>query len=265
MRRWQRILFVLCSAQVVIISVLLLHAHTLQSETTTIARRLRAAESPNPLSTRIALLEDENERIRKDLATIPALREESKRIESQMAAESAQEMALWAARTNQILAETEKTRQRIAEIQAWEANYIRMQLRDRAAARLAEQARERSNAGGDSADEYRKLESNLKQIAERTSRQLAVLRDWAATEKTKENRDVFRVNIGQARTNLDTAMKQLGKDVDLFEQLPVKPEDADSKIPFMRTLLPDLNGVSAALYLDGTVVWSPPWNEALNQ
>ena len=266
MRGLRRILLALCCAQVVIISVLLLHARALRNETATVTNRLRAAESaPNVLSARTILLEGENDRIRKDLATIPMLREESKRIESQMAAKSAQDIALWAARTNQIQTETELTRQRIAEIETWEANYNRTQLRDRAAARLAEQARERANSPGDASDEYRKLETKLKQIAERMSRQLAVRRDWATMEKTVENRDAFKSRIREAWTSFDTAMKQLGKDIDLFEELPVKPEDADSKTPFLRTLLPDLNGVSATLNLDGTVVWSPPWTEALSK
>jgi chromosome segregation ATPase len=264
MRGLRRILMVLCGAQAIIIGALLLHARAMQNETTMVAGRLRAAESaPNALSTRIALLKGENERIQKDLASIPALREESKRIQSEMAAGSAQEIALWAARTNRIQTETELTRQRIAEIEAWEANYNRMQLKDRAAARQAEQAREKSNSSGDASDEYRNLETKLKQIAEGMSRQLAVRRDWASMEKTSENRDVFKSRMGEAWTNFDTAMKQLGKDIDLFEQLPIKPGDANSKMPFLRSLLPDLHGVTATLYLDGTVVWSPPLSEAL--
>ena len=262
----RKILLVFCSVQAVIIGALLLHTRALQNETTTVRNRLRAAElAPIDVSTRIALLKDENERIRKDLATIPTLREESKRIESQIAAESAQEIARWMALTNQIQTATEHTRQRIAEIEAWEQNYNRTQLQKRAAARLVERASEKENSSGDPSDDYRKLESNLKEIAERMSRQLAVRRDWATTEKTSENRDAFKTRMGEAWNNLDGAMKQLGKDIDLFEQLPVKPEDADSKTAFLRTLLPDLHGVTATLYLDGTVVWSPPWDEALNR
>lgn len=262
MHNSKRIPLALCCAQMVIIGALLLHARALQNETATVTNRLRAtASTPNDLSTRIALLKGENERIRKDLATIPALREESKRIESQIAAESSQEIALWAARTNQLQAATEQTRQRIVEIESWEKNYNRMQLQKRAAERLAELASEKSDSHDDASDQYRGLEANLKQIAERMSRQLAVRRDWIAMEKTTESRDAFKARIGQAWTNLDTAMKQLGKNIDLFEELPVKPEDADSKTPFLRTLLPDLHGVTATLYLDGTVVWSATRDE----
>ena len=266
MRSPLRILMVLCGAQVVIIGALLLHARGLQNETTTVTNRMRIAEStPNPLSARTTLLKNENERLRQDLATIPALRDEAKRIQSQIAAESAQEIALWAARTNQIETATEQTRQRIAEIEAWEKNYDRMQLQKRAAARLVERASEKSDSTGDTSDEYRKLETKLKEIADRMSNQLAVRRDWATTEKTTENREVLKVRMGETWTNLDTAMKRLGKDIDLFEELPVKPEDANSKTPFLRTLLPDMHGVNATLYLDGTVVWSPPWDEALKR
>ena len=260
MRTW-RILLTLCGAQVAIIAAILLHARALQNETTRITSRLRAESKPSDLSARIVLLEGENERIRKDLATIPLLREESKRIESEIAAESAQEIALWTAGTNEIQAATEQTRQRIAEIERWEANYNRMQLQKRAAERLAELTSQKSDH--DASDQYRGLEGNLKQIAERMNRQLAVRRDWTAMEKTIENRDAYRSRIGEAWTNLDAAMKQLGKNIDLFEELPVKPEDADSKTPFLRTLLPDQQGVTATLYLDGTVIWSSTGAEVI--
>lgn len=60
-------------------------------------------------------------------------------------------------------------------------------------------------------------------------------------------------------------MQRLGKDIDLFEELSVMPRDANSKTPLYRSVIPDQHGVTATLFLDGTVEWSPALEQALKK
>lgn len=116
---------------------------------------------------------------------------------STISVESAAEMAFWAAQTNQLLAAVEQSRRHIAEIEAWEEDYKRMKMRERATARLAEQAAEKSSSTANVSVDYRNLESTLKQIAARVSQQLAVRRDWDTTEKTPESREAFQAKMSE--------------------------------------------------------------------
>jgi hypothetical protein len=149
---------------------------------------------------------------------------------------------------------------RLAEIASWEKERAGAEIRERASARLAQKALEPT---GSATDEYSQLGAKLREVADRMSKQLTVRKEWAAMEKTAAARDAFKLRMSERWTELDAAMKRLGADKDLFVELPVKPDDDFASTPFMRPAIPDLRGVTATLYLDGKVVWSPPLREAL--
>lgn len=265
MRGKWKLWLILTIAQLGLIGALLLHARAMQSQDAAIAANVRAVHSaPSPARDRLALIESDNNRLKRDLATIPALQEDSKRLENQVAAESAKTAEIWMAQSNRLQTAIEHTRQQIAAIEAWEKNYHNAQMRERASARLAQKASGNLKTPAAAAAEYVQLELSLKQISDRMKNQLAVRRKWADTEKTPESRDAFKQRLATAWNDLETARKQLGEDSVLFEELPVTPNDLESsKTPFLRSVVPDLHGVTATLYLDGTVEWSPPLREAL--
>ncbi len=267
MRGKWNLLLILTITQLGLIGALLLHARAMQSQDTAIAANVRALHSaPSPASERLALIESDNNRLKKDLATIPALQDDSKRLENQIAAESAKTAEIWMAQSNRLQTAIEHTRQQIAEIEAWEKNYNNAQMRERASARLAQKASANLKTPAAAAAEYVQLELTLKQISDRMKNQLAVRREWANTEKTPESRDEFKRRLAAAWTGLEAATKQLGEDSVLFEELPVTPNDLESsKTPLLRSVVPDLHGVTATLYLDGTIEWSPPFREALGK
>jgi hypothetical protein len=52
-------------------------------------------------------------------------------------------------------------------------------------------------------------------------------------------------------------MARLGKDKALFEELPLNsPDQTDPRTAVLRSIIPDAQGLSTTVYLDGTVEYS---------
>lgn len=231
-----------------------MHTRAMQRGEAALAAQSQTVNSePDPNAERLALIQNENERLKKDLATIPSLQAESKNLEQQIAAQSVKETEIWKTQSNRLQGEIDATRARIDEIATWEKDRTEAEVRQHAADRLAQKG------VASNADDYAQTEATLKQIADRTREMLTVRRDWEKTLKTPEAKDAFRKQMDAAWSGLDTAMKRLGDDTPLYRQLPAQPADVDNpRTPLFRSVIPDLHGVSATVYLDGTVEWSPP-------
>ena len=257
-RRW-KLLLLLSAAQFVLIAGLLLHTRAMQREEAAATTQLQSiSNEPDPNAERLTLIQSENERLKKDLATIPSLEAESKKLEQLIAAQSVKESEIWTTQSNRLAGEINETRRRIDEIATWEKDRIEAEVRQHASERLAQKA------AAFNSDDYSQTESTLKEVADRTRDMLTLRRELEKMPKTPEVRATFRKKMDAAWSGLDAAMKRLGDDTPLYRQLPANPADVDNpKTPLFRSVVPDLHGVSATLYLDGTVEWSPPLNQAL--
>jgi hypothetical protein len=257
-----RVIVAVCVLQVGLICVLALRTSRINAEN----RELIFQSSPSNPKPIVALesLEKENSRLKSELATIPDLSRKVQELQKVSAEESAKASEFWTQRSNMIESAIAKTKDEIRAIEDWGQNFDRAKLRERAAARLAQKAAAGAKTPEEVVAGYARTQEILQTIATRTAKMREVRQQWQASEKKPENRAEFKRNMDAAWSGLDAAVKMLGDDSELFEQLPAPPENADlSKMPFYRSLIPDLHGVTATLYFDGTVAWSPPLTEAL--
>jgi hypothetical protein len=255
MRRSSQILVVLGITQLCLIPAFYFRTRAIHVEAKAQADAYSSSVSAvNPTAQRLATLTSENTRLKNDLTTIDALKLQAKRLDQEIAATTVQTDAAWSAESNRLQSAIETSRARITDLENWEKERNRAELRKLAAARLAQKAQENSR---DPADEKAQLESTFNQIAAGMRAQLEARREWAKMEKTPENREMFKSRLGAAWSNFDQAHKSLGPDSALFEDLPMTPDSDASSTPLLRSVLPDLQGVTATVYLDGRVEWSP--------
>jgi hypothetical protein len=247
MRAPFKLLIVLCLAQIILISALLLHARSIQNETPSPLPESSATSSEVK---RLALIETENDRLKKGLAEIATLRAEAQRLENQFSNETAQIDRLWNAQSNHIHSAIEQTRRRITEIEEWERHRARQELQDRAASRLAQRG----------PIDYPQLEANLRAIGDRASKLLAIRREWAGMDKDAKKAEAFKARMSESWMEFDKAQKQLGDDLALFQDFAAGPTVDPAATILLHSILPDQHGRMVTVYYDGNVVWSPPLN-----
>ena len=254
----RRTLLLLGSAHVALLVFFLSRTWKLQNENALLAAGLRATALPSISSGRVTLLQRENERLKSDLATIPGLAAAAKRLETEITEQQMKNSANWAGRSNLIQEAIEQKLKELREIWDWDKDQRKLALVEAAKARLAEKASLESNRPEDVEKEYSQLKSVLTQLGLSMKNQLEFRREWMKSDKSPDSRTAFQSNFGQARKSWETAMHQLGDDQVLYEELPVKATDEDlSRTPVLRSIIPDLHGMSATVYLNGSVVLSP--------
>lgn len=252
--------FAFVVVQVCLIGVLTLRTRALQAENQELVSQSTAAATSS--NTRLELFEKENQRLKADLVGIPALSAKVEQLKKESEEEARRITGVWMERSNAIQIAIQNKRDEIRRLEEWEKEHAKMKMRERAQARLAQKGTVQTPQ--EAADDYAVLEKALRDIGLRAKRMTEVRQEWRNTDKTPENRSTFQTNMNAAWQELDAAVKKLGADFDLFEELPIDSPELDfSETPLYRSVIPDSRGITATLYLDGTVVWSPPLSSAL--
>ena len=242
-----KLLLFLGLAQIVVIGALLLQSRSLKNQAANALAFNTPARGP---AERLELIQRENVRLKKDLSEIPLLQAEARRLENALAEQSARASEVWSAHSNQLQSAIEQSRRNISEIETWEKEKTLAEIRQRAAARLAQKAAEGPT-------DYVQFDANLRQIGERMRNLMTARREWDAMEKTDDKGEAFKARMAKWWTEYEGAKGMLGEDIKLFEELPVRLKDDFSKTPFLRSVLPDQRGFTVTVYADGNVQWSP--------
>jgi hypothetical protein len=251
--RWKTVLW--CAvACLTSLSFLVQQMRKLDEENRRLALQMSSSDAISGSLQRLAILEKENEQLRADLGMIPNLVATRDRLRNELIQQETRKTHAWVGASNVIIAAIAQKSEEISEIYRLSAEEQRRKAREAAEQRLAEKATEESQ---EPAEDYDLVKQRLQQVCVATKQLLDLRKERAAADKTEENRVAFRSRFQKAAADRMRAMNELGKDHVLYENLPLPPtiEDA-SKVPVLRSIIPDRRGISTTVYLDGTVVFA---------
>ena len=211
-----------------------------------------APEAGSAIAQRLALVEKENEQLRADLASIPTLAATHDGLRQQLTEQASGKADAWAGCSNLIAAAIAQKREELTDTYRRSSEEQHRKAREIAAERLADKASEESQ---EPAQEDDQLKERLQQVGLSIKQLVDLRKERAAADNTEETKAAFRARFKKAAMDRMRALEDLGKDQVLYETLPLPPtiEDA-AKVPVLRSILPDRHGLSATVYLDGTVI-----------
>jgi hypothetical protein len=246
-----RIRLILAVLNLALLAFLFQETRKLRRENLRVAVELQTSSRPSKTVERARLLQAGNERLKKDLLTIPVLAASAKSLQTELEERRPQQTAAWAAASNRLHEAIRLKRDELAGLADWSVEWDRMKLRRVAEARLAEKRLE-----PDSPADPARLETALQQLGSSTQRRLDIIREWQESDKSPEKRAVFLAGLAEFQAQRDGAIQQLGKDLVLYEEIPVPMTNRNPQAPAFRSLVPDPQGRLATVYVNGDVVWS---------
>jgi len=214
-------------------------------------RNITALMADDSADAPFKLLREENERLKSELRKVPELTAAAGRMRKQLLAPATNDSA-WTVKTNAIHFAIEQKKNELAELSRWQHERQTAEQQEAARARLVEKAQE---AQIDHDEPYAKLKETLSKLALARKRIIDLRQDWGQLPNAEQkNRQPL---LQEARAEWMSANERLGKDNVLYQALPITDlsQDAATAV-FMRSVLPDRNGMSVTVYLDGTVKFS---------
>lgn len=200
-------------------------------------------------ATRLHGIQQENSRLQSELKTLPELKARAAQLQNEIQANK--DATPWAAQSNTLQASIMQKQQEIAEISRWSSEWHKAKQREAAQARLLEKAKESSVDGEQRYAETTNILSNLALAWKRLSE---VRSEWKQLDKSEKDR--FRSRLDEAESQWSAAYRALGKDTVLYQEFPFTNSTEPRSVLLMRSVVPDQNGMTTSVYLDGTVNFS---------
>ena len=199
----------------------------------------------------LSALKQENIRLQSELKKLPELTAAAAELREQLAPQQNKNNALWTAQSNALQTAIEQQKRDLAEVHRWSSNWHTAKQRAWAASRLAEKA---SALAADPEKEYAQTKETLHHLALAEKRLAEVRHEWV--QLAKSEKDQFRPRLEQAQAEWSAAYQKLGEDRALYQTFPLTNTQNPSTVVFLRSIVPDQNGTSITVYLDGTVQFS---------
>jgi DNA repair exonuclease SbcCD ATPase subunit len=250
--RWKAFL-ILCAMCMLALGVVAKRTHALTAEN----RRLALTGQP-PISvskpSALAPLLEENDRLRSELKKVPELKAAIQKLRGETDDDQSEQAGVWHSYSNRIHAAIGEKQRQLQELRAWAKERDAAEKRAAAARRLEERAAEGFT---NSPEEYDKIKERLANLGIARQRLHNIRSEWTQSGKTAQDRTTFQAKLKEAQGVWFEAFQQLGKDIALYEELPLPPTvDNPAGTPLLRSVIPDQNGLSATLYLDGNVIYT---------
>jgi hypothetical protein len=213
------------------------------------ALQSQPVSAPADFATRLQGIQQENSRLQSELKTLPELKARAAQLQNEIQANK--NATLWPAQSNTLQAAILLKQQEIAEISHWSSEWHKAKQREAAQARLLEKAKETSLDGKQG---YAETTSTLSNLALAWKRLSEVRSEWKQLDKSEK--DKFRSRLDEAQSQWSAAYRALGKDTVLYQEFPFTNSTDPHSVLLMRSVVPDQNGITASVYLDGTVNFS---------
>jgi hypothetical protein len=196
----------------------------------------------------LSALQQENDRLQTELKKLPELTATAAQLREQLAPGQNQNAALWIAHSNTLQTAIEKEKRELADVYQWSSDWQLAQQRKAAEERLAEKA---GQVAADPEKEYAQTKETLRQMALAQKRLSEIRHEW--TQLDRSEKDKFVPRLREAQAQWQAADDKLGQDRVLYQAFPLTNTLDPSSVVFLRSIIPDQNGTSITVYLDGTV------------
>jgi hypothetical protein len=104
-------------------------------------------------------------------------------------------------------------------------------------------------------NEYAETKETLRKLALAQKRVIEIRKEW--TQLDKSEKEKFQPRLKEAQAEWMAANNKLGKDAVLYQGFPITNSVSDpANSLLMRSVVPDQNGISISVFLDGTVIFS---------
>jgi len=257
LRRFWTILVLLVIADLVIVLWILNGTLRFNRDNRQLAHAIQNLRTPSPTTEKAALLQKENERLKSDLKMIPGLISKKQEVETEIADQQPRNIEVLNTQSNRIQRAIEQNKKELRELSDWIRNSQEMEKRKKAEARLLEKGLPGSQTPEEIQEEYNQLGTTLQQAGLALKEQFDLRQQWIKSDQSDQTRTAFQPRRIEAYRVLESAMNQLGQDRALYEEIPVLGEVEDpAHTLVLRSIVPDLHGISATVYLDGSVVFS---------
>lgn len=220
----------------------------------TLAAKIIEAAPPSSGSERLTFLRKEQERLKSDIEAIAELKTTLSGLTNEVAEAQRKSSEVWFARSNELQLAIERERMALQKTIQWSRDWERMKIREAAEKRLAEKAALEL----DPVKENERIGEILREIALATKQRMKLQDAWTMSrDKSPEARANFMAGLKEINAGWLKATQELGADTPLYEQFSIKPADhADGQAVLFRSLIPDGQGMSVTVRLDGKVEWS---------
>ena len=220
----------------------------------TAAAKITEAAPPSTVSERLTFLQKEQERLKADIAAIRELKMTLSGLTNDVAVAEKKNLEVWFARSNELESAIKRERTALQETVQWSRDWERRKVREAAEKRLAE----KGALNLDPVKEQERTGNVLSAIALATKERMKLQESWrVSSDKSKEARENFMAELQKINTGWLNATRELGADTPLYEQLPLMPAEHDhADAVIFRSIIPDAQGRTVTVLLDGTVKWS---------
>lgn len=217
-----------------------------------------AIRAPSTKAEQIAQLQSENTELKSDLKEVSELNLKKQSLEREVGNQKSIDADWVNAQSNRIQHAMEQNKQELKEIGDWHRNRQEAEKREEALARLQVKGLPPNQSPEETAKAYEELQVTLRQIGLAMKSQIELREQWTKSSKTEQARALFQSQFGESQRLWESALSELGQDRVLYDvmyaAIPLK--NPPSRTPVLRSILPDLRGVSVTVYLDGSVVFS---------
>ncbi|HEX7859123.1 MAG TPA: hypothetical protein VF773_02220 [Verrucomicrobiae bacterium] len=220
----------------------------------TAAAKLRVVAAPSSEPNWLKALRKEQERLKSDIQAITELQKTLAGLTNEVAAAEKQNSETWFARSSELQVAIEQARTALQETIQWSRDWERRKIFEAAENRLAEKAA----LNLDPVKEQERIGKILSEIARSTRERMKLHDSWRmSSDKSNEAREKFMTDLQKINAGWLKATGELGADTPLYEEIPIGIDEPNkTEAIFFRSVIPDLQGMSVTVLLDGTVKWS---------